>query len=128
MPVLSGCPAAFFPHLRFHILGETVDYLRLVEQSAVKSGTGVWRLPETWCARLPARLQHRTNGGRDWACGLVPASGVFCQNGSLFPQTVRLLRLVSTLKPLHIVIHSLTCSTLVAVCGTFRRRTMRLWK
>ena len=49
---------------------------------------------------------------------LVPASGVSCQHGSIFPQTLRILRLVSTLKPLHIVIHSLTCSTRVAVCGT----------
>ena len=44
-----------------------------------------WRLPETGCARLPARLQHQANGGRDWTCSLVPASGVSCQNGNLFP-------------------------------------------
>ena len=83
-------PSRSFPRLHFYILGETVDDLRLVEQSSILSSTGFWRLSETWCG----------------ACGLVPASGVFCQNGSLFPQTLRNLRLASTLKPLHMVIHS----------------------
>ena len=73
--------------------------------SRVALASGACQKP--WCTRLPATLQHRTNGGRDWACSLVPASGVFCQNGSLFSQSFRILRLVSTLKPLHIVIHSL---------------------
>ena len=41
------------------------------------------RLLDTF-ALLPARLQHRANGGRDWTCSLVPASGVSFQNGSLF--------------------------------------------
>ena len=36
----------------------------------------------------------------------------------MFLQTLRTLRLVSPLKPRHIVIHSMTCSTLVAICGT----------
>ena len=72
-----------------------------------------------WCARLPASFQNRADGGRYWTCRLVPASGVFCPSGrAFFPQTLRIRRLVSTLKPLHIVIHSLTCSTRVAVCGT----------
>ena len=78
-------PSCSFPCLHVHTPGETVDDQRLVQQKAIQSSTGVQRLPETWCARLPARLQHRANGGRDWACSLVPASGVFCQNGSLFP-------------------------------------------
>ena len=68
-------PSRSFPCLHVHIIGETVDDLRFVEQSAVKSGIGVWRLPETWCAWLPTSLQHRTNSGRDWTCSLVPALG-----------------------------------------------------
>ena len=56
-------PSRSFPCFHFHILGETVDDLRLVEQRAIQSSTGVWRLPETWCPRPLARLQHRTNGG-----------------------------------------------------------------
>ena len=75
MPELSECPAALFHVCIFHIPRETIDDLR---------STGVWRLPETCCSRLPARLQHQTNGGRPWACSLVPASGIFCQSGSLF--------------------------------------------
>ena len=42
-----------FPCLHFHIPGETVDDLGLVEQSAIQSRTGVWRLPETGCAQEP---------------------------------------------------------------------------
>ena len=38
--------------------------------------------------------------------------------GAFFLQTSRILRLVSTLTPLHIVIHSQTCSTRVAVHDT----------
>ena len=78
-------PSRSFPRWHVHILGETGDDLRLVEQSSIKSSTGFWRLPETWCARLPARFQNRTDSGRDWTCRLVLASGVFCQSGSLFP-------------------------------------------
>ena len=44
--------------------------------------------------------------------------GSFAKMGALFLRTFRILRLVSTLKILHIVIHSLTYSTLAAVCGT----------
>ena len=33
-------------------------------------------------------------------------------------ETLRIMRLVSTLKPRHIVIQSQTCSTLAALCGT----------
>ena len=122
-------PSRSFPCLQFHNPGETFHDLRLVEQSTVQSSTGDKRLREKWCARLPARLQHRANGGRDWTCSMVPASGSLIKMGAFFPQTLRILRLVSTLKPLHIVIHSLTCSTLVAVYGTrFSPKNMRQWK
>ena len=97
-------PSRSFPRLHFHILGETVDDLRLVAQGAIQKPGVLGFQPPTpnkWWQRL----------------GLFPSSGVFCQNGSLVPQTSQILRLVSTLKPLHIVIHSLTC-TRVAVCGT----------
>ena len=51
-------PRRLFPHLHFHILGETFDDLRLVvEQSPTQSSTGFKRMPETWCARFPARFQ-----------------------------------------------------------------------
>ena len=115
----EGMPSHTFPHLHFHIFGESVVDLRLVEQSSIQGSTGFWRLPENWSARLTARIQDRTDSGRDWTCRLVPASGVFCQSGGLFlTQTLRIRRPVSTLKPLHIVIHSLICSTRVATCGT----------
>ena len=42
-------PSRSVPCLHFHTTGETVDDLRFVEQSAVKSCTGVRRVPETWC-------------------------------------------------------------------------------
>ena len=51
-------PRCCFPHLRFHILGETFDYLRLIEQSSVQSSMGFCRLPKTWCPRLPACFQY----------------------------------------------------------------------
>ena len=55
-PFLLLAPSRSFPCLHVHITGATVDDLRFVEQTAVKSGTGVWRLPESWCAWLPASL------------------------------------------------------------------------
>ena len=120
VPALSECPAALFPCLHSHIYGGTVDDLCLVEQSSLQDvASHVWRLPETWCAWLPARFQNRADSGRDWTCRFVPASrGHLPKWAPFFLQTLRILRLVSTLKPRHIVIHSLTCSTVAAVCGT----------
>ena len=57
--------SSLFPYSHLHVSGESVDNLCLIEQSAIKGSTGVWRLLETWRAWFSARFQNRTNCGRD---------------------------------------------------------------
>ena len=117
-------PSRSFPCWHFHIPGETVDDLRLVEQSAIQSSTGVWRLPETWCTQLfqPASNTEQMvaeNGPVAWFQRL----GSFAKVG-LFPPD-----LTNSAPGVDIE----TSPGLVQlgwqfVAIVFRRRTMRPWK
>ena len=65
-------------------LEKTVDNLCLIEQSAVKGSTGVWRLPENWRAWFPARFQNRTDGGSDRTSSFAPTTEGISQNRGSF--------------------------------------------
>ena len=124
-----GDDAFLHARLHFHVLRETVHDLRLVKQGAIQGGAGVWRLPEPWCARRPARFLTEQKVAESGPVAWFQRLGSFARMGAFSPQTLRIRRLVSTLKPLRIVIHSLTCSTRVAVCGTrFTPKNHALWK
>ena len=106
------------PCLHVHTSVETVGNLRLGEQNAVGGSTGVWRLPETSRAWLPARCQNRSDSGRDWTCRFVPASGIIRLDGGSFPpyltNSAPCVNIEATphRDPLADVLNS------VAVCGT----------
>ena len=108
----------FFPHLRFHILGETFDDLRLAEQSSIHSGTG-----SSGACQKPGVLGFQPAFNTEQMVAEIgPVAWFhllwsFAREVAFFPQILRIRLLVPTSKPLHIVIHSLICSTLTAICG-----------
>ena len=118
LPVLSECPATLF-HMCISISLEKLSMIC------------------AWLNKTPSRVALASGAcQKSGALGFQPASkteqtvaeigpvawfqrlGSFARVGAFFPQTLRSRRLVSTLKTLHMVIHSLICSTHMASCGT----------
>ena len=104
--------------LHFHITGETVDDLHLTKRRPE------WALASGVCQKPGVLGFQPASNTEQMVAEIGPVAWLQCR-GSLtkkwepfFLETLRFLRLVSTWKPVHIVIHSVTCSTLAAVCGT----------
>ena len=110
-------PSGYLPRLYRNVRGKTVHILRFDEKCTIQKSVGIWRLLKTRSDWLPShpklsksRLRSVMSGWSStegqWRKQTLPASNLFglcvwcqCWNER------------------HIVIHSLTCSALVELCG-----------
>ena len=118
IPALSECSAALF-HDCIYISLEKLSTICALSNKAPPRVA----LPSGPCQKPGVIGFQPASNTEQMVAEIGPVAwfqrrGSLAKMGAFFLQTLRILRLVSTLKPVHIVIHSLTCSTLAAVCGT----------
>ena len=118
MPALSECPAAFFHDCISISLEELSTICAFLNRAPSKE------VLASGACQKPGELGYQPASRTEQIAAMIGPVALFQRRrssariGAIFLQTMRTLRLVSTLEPRHIVIHSLFCSILVAICGT----------